>query len=127
MMKHYLRGATAVFVLTVFTSPYPGSRSAMAADAVVAKSAIVAPAIAQIDAFGYAGGASSPTSDTGKLLASASSAVPRFGAMTSGSGGVSAAASPTPLSWMPSYGALGLMSSNRLQTESLKSLYQLAR
>ena len=143
MMNRYIRYSIAALALAALSGPLldelPRVSSALAAEvtAVASSSAAVAPAMQQIDAFGYSGQAPATSSDTGSLVAASPliHSVPRPQAASeqtaSGSNGTAntqaASGQMASLSWMPSIRALGLMSSDDLETKSLRSLHQLSR
>jgi len=141
MMNRYIRFSTAALALAAFSSPVlvelPRVSCALAAEAsaIASSTAAIAPAMQQIDAFGYSGQAPATPSDTGSLVAASPliHSVPRVEgssdqtASSSDANGQVASGQMASLSWMPSIRALGLISPDDLETKSLKSLYQLSR
>src|SRR5271166_948545 len=131
MTNSYLRGATAALFLTATCSPlYPGLRTAFAGEvAGGATIAMVLPAAAQIDAFGYAGSALTSVSDTGSLLKSTHSAgTPYF--IPNSVADSPTTSQPTAVagsSMMSPLAALELLDPNAPENKSLKALYQLER
>jgi hypothetical protein len=143
MMNRYIRYSTAALAVAALSSPLLGElprvSSALAGEAagIASSSAIVAPAMQQIDAFGYSGQDPASSSDTGSLVAASPliHSVPRPDGTSdqtasNSDGTANSQAAPSQMaqvSWMPSIRALGLITANDLETKSLKSLYQLER
>lgn len=141
-MNINMRGATVALALATLCTPIciglPSLTMALAAEtASSSTTAMVVPA-AKIDAYEYAGSTSAAPSDTGSLIASSpqihsvpSQEASKRHAKTSNihrkAGVRSRSGTPSELAWTPSIRALGLMSPDVIENQSLKSLYQIER